>query len=83
MKPAIDTSRRYFPDPYQKTVCCLRCEQKLDRYQLMRVSPVPGRDTAMRFFLPEVRTRGVCLGVEPAAAVAGNGLGWIRATAIR
>jgi hypothetical protein len=29
-------------DPYQKTVCCLRCEQKLDRYQLTRVNLTPG-----------------------------------------
>ena len=45
MKPAIDASSSvsgsYQNDPYQKTVCCLRCEQKLDRYQLMRVSLVP------------------------------------------
>ena len=45
MKPAIDVassvSGSYQNDPYQKTVCCLRCEQKLDRYQLMRVSLVP------------------------------------------
>lgn len=45
MKPAIDVASGVsgaFPnDPYQKTVCCLRCEQKLDRYQLMRVSLVP------------------------------------------
>jgi len=46
MKPAIDAATgvsqgAYQTDPYQKTVCCLRCEQKLDRYQLMRVSLVP------------------------------------------
>jgi RNase P subunit RPR2 len=43
MKPAIDVASGVSPshnDPYQKTVCCLRCEQKLDRYQLMRVSLV-------------------------------------------
>jgi RNase P subunit RPR2 len=42
MKPAIETSSGVSFDPYQKTVCCLRCEQKLDRYQLWRASPVPG-----------------------------------------
>ena len=44
MKPAIEASSVSDftgKDPYQKTVCCLRCEQKLDRYQLMRVSLVP------------------------------------------
>jgi len=41
MKPAIDVASSVFHDPYQKTVCCLRCEQKLERYQLMRVSLVP------------------------------------------
>ena len=41
MKPAIDVASGVSPDPYQKTVCCLRCEQKLDRYQLMRLSLVP------------------------------------------
>ncbi len=41
MKPAIDVAHEsHSHDPYQKTVCCLRCEQKLDRYQLMRVSLV-------------------------------------------
>ena len=38
MKPAIETPGGVSPDPYNKTVCCLRCEQKLQRYQLMRVS---------------------------------------------
>ncbi len=42
MKPAIETPGGVFSDPFQKTVCCLRCEQKLDRYQLMRVSLTPG-----------------------------------------
>jgi hypothetical protein len=46
MKPAIDVASAVSgfagKDPYQKTVCCLRCEQKLDRYQLMRLSLVPG-----------------------------------------
>src|ERR1700722_2007328 len=42
MKPAIETLNEVSFDPYQKTVCCLRCEQKLDRYQLWRASPVPG-----------------------------------------
>jgi hypothetical protein len=42
MKPAIETPSGVSSDHYQKTVCCLRCEQKLDRYQLMRVSLTPG-----------------------------------------
>ena len=42
MKPAIETPSGVSTDPYQKTVCCLRCEQRLDRYQLMRVSLAPG-----------------------------------------
>jgi len=42
MKPAIENPGGVSSDPYQKTVCCLRCEQKLDRYQLMRISLAPG-----------------------------------------
>lgn len=42
MKPAIEVPSSVSHDPYQKTVCCLRCEQKLDRYQLMRTSLMPG-----------------------------------------
>jgi RNase P subunit RPR2 len=42
MKPAIETSSGVSPDPYQKTVCCLRCEQRLERYQLMRANLAPG-----------------------------------------
>ncbi|HME36114.1 MAG TPA: hypothetical protein VKF84_12830 [Candidatus Sulfotelmatobacter sp.] len=42
MKPAIETPSGVSVDPYQKTVCCLRCEQKLQRYQLMRASLAPG-----------------------------------------
>jgi RNase P subunit RPR2 len=42
MKPAIDTPTAISHDPYQKTVCCLRCEQKLERYQLMRLRLAPG-----------------------------------------
>jgi len=42
MKPAIETPSGVSPDPYHKTVCCLRCEQKLQRYQLMRVNLTPG-----------------------------------------
>jgi hypothetical protein len=42
MKPAIETPGGVSSDPYQKTVCCLRCEQKLQRYQLMRASLAPG-----------------------------------------
>ena len=42
MKPAIETPSGVSSDPYQKTVCCLRCEQRLHRYQLMRASLAPG-----------------------------------------
>jgi hypothetical protein len=42
MKPAIETPGGVSSDPYQKTVCCLRCEQKLERYQLMRIGLTPG-----------------------------------------
>jgi hypothetical protein len=42
MKPAIEMPGGISPDPYQKTVCCLRCEQRLERYQLMRASLAPG-----------------------------------------
>lgn len=39
MKPAIEVPSSVFRDPYQKVVCCLRCEQRLHRYQLMRLTP--------------------------------------------
>ncbi len=42
MKPAIESPGGLFSDSYQKIVCCLRCEQKLDRYQLMRVNLTSG-----------------------------------------
>jgi RNase P subunit RPR2 len=42
MKPAIETPSGVSSDSYQKTVCCLRCEQQLQRYQLMRASLTPG-----------------------------------------
>lgn len=38
MKPAIEAPTSVSTDPYSKTVCCLRCEQKIQRYQLMRTS---------------------------------------------
>ena len=41
MKPAVDIASSVSHDPYQKTVCCLRCEQKLERYQFMRISLAP------------------------------------------
>ena len=42
MKPAIEPLSSVSPDPFSRTVCCLRCEQKLQRYQLMRASLAPG-----------------------------------------
>jgi hypothetical protein len=42
MKPALETPNGVSTDPYSKTVCCLRCEQKLQRYQLMKASLAPG-----------------------------------------
>src|SRR5246127_2935871 len=47
MKPAIETPGGVSSDPYSKTVCCLRCEQRLQRYQLMRVSLAPGAGHAI------------------------------------
>jgi RNase P subunit RPR2 len=47
MKPAIDAPHRVSTDPYQKTVCCLRCEQQLRRYQLMRPSIAPATGHAI------------------------------------
>jgi hypothetical protein len=42
MKPAIATPSGVSSGPYNTTVCCLRCEHRLDRYELMRVSLAPG-----------------------------------------
>jgi len=42
MKPAIEMGSSVSPDPFHQPVCCLRCEQKLERYQLMRVSLAAG-----------------------------------------
>ena len=42
MKPAIEIPAGLSIDPHNKTVCCLRCEQQLQRYQLMRASIAPG-----------------------------------------
>jgi RNase P subunit RPR2 len=42
MKPAIETLACTSLDPNHKTVCCLRCEQRLEKYQLMRASLAPG-----------------------------------------
>ncbi len=42
MKPAIEAPGGVSNDPLNKAVCCLRCEQTLQRYQLMRVSLAPG-----------------------------------------
>ena len=47
MKPAIETPGGVSSDPYSKTVCCLRCEQRLQRYQLMRASLAPGAGHAI------------------------------------
>lgn len=47
MKPAIEIPGGVSTDPYSKPVCCLRCEQKLQRYQLMRASLAPGMGHAM------------------------------------
>lgn len=42
MKPAIEAPSGVSSDPYNKPVCCLRCEQRLERYQLMRAGLAPG-----------------------------------------
>ena len=41
MKPAVEIDSGVSADPYQKNVCCLRCEQKVERYQLMRLRLAP------------------------------------------
>ena len=41
MKPAIEVPSGVSHDPHHRIVCCLRCEQKLERYQLMRLSLAP------------------------------------------
>ncbi len=46
MKPAIEAPGGVSSDPFSKTVCCLRCEQQLKRYQLMRVSLAPNSGLA-------------------------------------
>jgi RNase P subunit RPR2 len=38
MKPAIEAPAGVSSDRSGQNVCCLRCEQKLQRYQLMRVN---------------------------------------------
>ena len=47
MKPAIETPNGVSTDPYSKTVTCLRCEQRLERYQLVRASLVSGAGHAL------------------------------------
>jgi RNase P subunit RPR2 len=47
MKPAIESPVGVSTDPFNKAVCCLRCEQKLQRYQLMRASLVQGSGHAI------------------------------------
>jgi RNase P subunit RPR2 len=42
MKPAIETPSGVSIDPQGKTVCCLRCEAQLKRYQLTRLRVLPG-----------------------------------------
>jgi len=47
MKPAIETPVVGSTDPNNKNVCCLRCQQKLQRYQLMRTSLTAGTGHAL------------------------------------
>ena len=47
MKPAIETPVSVSSDSYNSDVCCLRCHQKLQRYQLMRASLAPGAGHAI------------------------------------
>ena len=42
MNPAIEVPSGATTDTLHKTVCCLRCKHRLQRYQLMRVSLAPG-----------------------------------------
>ena len=52
MNPAIETPSGVFSDPFHKTVCCLRCEQRLDRYQLMRPNLTPGNSGLATLLCP-------------------------------
>jgi hypothetical protein len=47
MKPPIEPLNSVSNDLQSKAVCCLRCEQKLQRYQLMRASLAPGAGHAI------------------------------------
>ena len=47
MKPAMETPMGVSTDPYNKSVCCLRCQQNLQRYQLMRANLTPGAGHAI------------------------------------
>jgi RNase P subunit RPR2 len=47
MKPAIEIPAGVSTDPHSKVVCCLRCEQRLQRYQLMRATLAPGMGHAI------------------------------------
>lgn len=47
MKPAIEAPGGVSSDLFSKAVCCLRCEQRLQRYQLMRASLAPGAGHAI------------------------------------
>ncbi|HZC24517.1 MAG TPA: hypothetical protein VE866_14340 [Candidatus Binatia bacterium] len=47
MKPAIEAPGGVSNEFLSQSVCCLRCEQKLQRYQLMRPSLAPGAGHAI------------------------------------
>ena len=59
MKPAIETPVGVSTDPYNQIVCCLRCEQKLQRYQLMQRQSRSGNSRPRDSVLPSLRTRRV------------------------
>ena len=63
MKPVIDPPSGVARDLYQGTVCCLRCEQKIDRYRLLHQSGTP-TVPASHSLLPAVGTPGVHLGFQ-------------------
>ena len=47
MKPAIEIPVGVSSDPHSNSVSCLRCQQTLQRYQLMRATLTPGAGHAI------------------------------------
>jgi len=47
MKPALEIPVGVSSDPYSKSVCCLRCQKSLHRYQLLGANLPPGAGHAI------------------------------------